>query len=77
MRYSIFIKDADQPEAFLQSSEYLERVKVNKSTVDRWLNEMSIFPKDRTKAELIIYSDASAIFSKNLGGIGSNTWKKL
>jgi hypothetical protein len=77
MRYSIFIKDADQPEAFLQSSEYLERIKTNKSTINRWMTEMSIYPKDHTKAQLIIYEDANPIFTKPLGGIGANTWKKL
>ena len=77
MRYSVYVQEADLPEAFLQSSEFLERVKKDKSTLDRWLAEMGITFKNQTKVIFRIYADGKPLFYRNLVGVGSRTWVKV
>lgn len=77
MKYSVYVQQNGQSEQFLQSSDYLERVKKDKATVDRWLYEMGITITSHKSAVFNIYADGELIFKRPLLGEGSRSWIKV
>jgi hypothetical protein len=77
MRYAIYVQEGDAPPVFLQSSEFLERIKREKASLDRWMSEMSFTPKVYSKVKFTIFADGEPIFTKNLIGLGSRSWLKV
>jgi hypothetical protein len=77
MRYAVHVQEGDAPPVFLQSSEFLERLKKDKASLDRWMTEMSFTPVNFTKVKFTIFADGEPIFTKNLIGLGSRSWLKV
>lgn len=76
MRYAVHVQEGENPPVFLQSSDFLERIKKDKATLDRWMFEMGFVPKKYAAVKFTIFDKGEPIFTKNLVGLGSRAWVK-
>jgi hypothetical protein len=76
MKYSVYIKQGNLPEEFLQSSDDLAKVKKDKASIERWLAEMSVAVIDHSGTVFTIYENGAPILTKRYLGEGSRVWAK-
>ncbi len=77
MRYSVFLKQEEQDDIFLQSSFELTSVKKPKNDLNRWLSEMGITVPDPVKAKFVITGDGKPCFERYFLGAASKSWRPV
>lgn len=77
MKYSVYIQQGKLPEEFLQSSNDLDMVKRDKSSLERWISEMSVIMVDHANTVFTIYENGAPLFKKRYLGEGSRVWTKV
>lgn len=77
MRYSVYVVQPNQPDAFLMSSDRLEVVKKDHQSLRRWRFEMNVDIVDMESTKYVISDCGVPAFERPCLGPKSRSWVKL